>query len=50
MPSNTNKTRKRRKVRQKKMGSDRKKSLEKKGTTPKFPVHLAPASPAPASA
>ena len=44
MPSNTNKTRKRRKARRKKMGRDRKKSLEKKGTTPKFPVHTTPAS------
>ena len=40
MPSNTNKTRKRRKVRRKKMGQDRKKSLEKNGTTPKFPIHV----------
>jgi len=35
----TSKTRVRRAIRKKKAGKERKKNLEKKGTTPAFPVH-----------
>ena len=37
--SRTSKTRTRRENKKKKMGRDRKKKLEKEGTTPKFTVH-----------
>jgi len=35
----TSKTRVRRAIRKKKAGKERKKELQKKGTTPAFPVH-----------
>lgn len=38
--SDTSKTRTKRNNRKSAMGKDRKKKLEKNGTTPKFPVHL----------
>ena len=39
MASNTNQTQYRRKLRLKNQGTDRKRSLDSKGTTPAFPVH-----------
>ncbi len=37
--SDTSKTKARRRQKKTAQGKDRKKSLEKKGTTPKFPIH-----------
>lgn len=39
MVSDTAKTMRKRQRRQAKLGKDRKKALESKGTTPKFPIH-----------
>ena len=41
MASNTKQTRFRRARRNTRMGQDRKKALEKNGTTPAFPIHTA---------
>ena len=38
--SDTTKTKRRRHIKKKNAGVDRKKALAKKGTTPAFPIHL----------
>ncbi len=43
MASNTKQTKFRRKLRRRKMGTDRKAELRKNGTTPAFPIHTAEA-------
>ncbi len=45
MVSDTQKTERKRQAKQAKAGKARKKALEKKGTTPKFPIHPEGAKP-----